>query len=82
LLDTDNHLTVKEAVEYLLKIEEKRKEKLFTPDTFCVGCARLGTDNVIKSGKASELMQQEFGPPPHCLIVPSTLHFMEEEFLA
>ncbi len=82
LLDTNNHLTVKEAIEYLLKIEEKRKQKLFTPDTLCIGCARLGTDTLIKPGKVTDLMKQDFGPPPHCLIVPSKLHFMEEEFLA
>lgn len=81
LLDTNNHVTIPEAIEYLLKIEQQKKEECFTPDTFCVGCARLGTDNNIMSGTAKKLARTSFGPPPHCLIVPATLHFMEKEFL-
>ena len=28
-----------------------------------------------------ELIKKDFGKPPYCLIVPSKLHFMEEDVL-
>ena len=75
-------MNVNEAIEVMLKIESKRKEKIFTKDTFCIGCARLGSKKpVIKAGKAKELLKYDFGAPLHCLIVPSNLHFIEEEAL-
>lgn len=86
LLDLDpinnKFLTINEAIRKLLEIEKEKKEKVFTKDTFCVGCARLGSkDFVIKAGSASELEKEEFGDAPYCLIVPAAMHFMEEEIL-
>ena len=80
--DLEKYMTVNEAIEILLKIESKRGENVFTNETFCVGCARLGGDFVIKAGKASELLQFDFGKPLHCLIVPGKMHFMEEDILS
>lgn len=75
-------MTIKEGVASLLSVEKKRGENVFTDDTLCVGCARLGgADLHIKAGKASELLSEDFGGPLHCLIVPGRLHFMEEEAL-
>lgn len=86
LLDLDpekkRFMTVNDAISILLGIEESRKENIFTEDTFVVGCARLGSDDFfIKAGKIKDLDGVRFGKPPHCLIVPSELHFMEEEAL-
>jgi diphthine synthase len=75
------YMTVGEAIDLLLKMEEARKESVFTKETICVGVARLGGDSFIRSGKARELQKLDFGPPPHALIVPGKLHFMEEEML-
>jgi diphthine synthase len=75
-------MTINEAIEYLLKIELKRSQKVFARDTLCVGIARLGKkDQFIKSGKAKDLLNIDFGKAPHCLVVPGSLHFVEEEFL-
>lgn len=75
-------MTVNEAVNILLKIEERRKEGVFTEETLCVGCARLGSMNrIIRFGKAKKIANEKFGEPPHCLIVPARLHFVEEEAL-
>lgn len=74
-------MTIKEAIKTLLTIENKRKENVFTEETYCIGCARIGSDNVIKYGKAKDLLVQDFGPELHCLIIPGKLHFMEEEML-
>lgn len=80
--EESRYMVVDEAIEILLSIENKRKEKVFTEDTFCIGCARIGAkDAAIKSGKSKKLLKESFGRPPHCLIVPSRLHFMEEDAL-
>jgi diphthine synthase len=71
-----------EAIRYLLKVESIKRQKIFSEKTFCVGCARIGGEKqIIKSGRASELIEYDFGKPPHCLIVTAKLHFMEEEML-
>lgn len=80
--DEKRFMTVNDAVNHLLKVEQKRKENIFTKDTFCVGCARIGfPDEFIKAGKAKDLLDVDFGRPVHCLVVPGKLHFMEEEAL-
>ncbi len=79
----DRFMTVNDAIKYLLEIEAKRKEKFFTDDTFCIGCARLGSDSpTIISGTAKQLVREDFGAPLHCLIVPGKLHFAEEKAIS
>lgn len=73
-------LTIPEALKLLLKTAKKRNSKVFTEETLCIGCARLGSDKkVIKVGKVKELLREEFGQPPYCLIVPSKLEEYEYE---
>lgn len=80
--EQNKYMAANEAINYLLTIELKRNEKLFTPETLCVACARLGAkDQLIRAGKAKNLLKENLGKPIHCLIVPGKLHFMEEEFL-
>ncbi|PIN68891.1 diphthine synthase [Candidatus Woesearchaeota archaeon CG11_big_fil_rev_8_21_14_0_20_43_8] len=78
--DLNRFMTVSEAVRYLLEIEEKRCEGVFTKETRCIGCARLGCgDMKVVYGTASDIAMLDMGGPLHCLIVPGKLHFMEEE---
>lgn len=73
--DEDKFLTIKQAIEYLIKQGVKDSVK-------AVACARIGSDNaVIKYGELSKLKELDFGNPPYCLIIPAKLHFMEEEAL-
>lgn len=86
LLDLDpienKFLTVTDAIRYLLKVEIKRGEKIISDNTLCIGCARISSkDQIIKAGKANKLLEHDFKQGPHCLIIPSELHFMEEEAL-
>ncbi len=75
-------MTVNDSIEILLKIEKREKRGVFSEDSLCIGCARLGSDDfMVKVGKAKELMGFDFGKPPHCLIIPGKMHFMEEEVL-
>ena len=61
----------------------KRGERVFTDNTLCVGCAKLGSlDQIIRVGKANELLSYLFKNGMQCLIVPAKkMHFMEEEAL-
>ena len=80
--EEEKFMPVNDAIRYLLKVELKRNEKIFSEKTLCVGCARVGSENqLIKAGTAKELLKLDFGKPMHCLIVPGKLHFMEEEAL-
>ena len=86
LLDLDpmneKYMKVNEAIQMLLDLEGEKQEELINFDTTMVACARLGTKSaLIKVGKAQELMAMDFGGPPHCLIVPGRMHFVEEETL-
>ncbi len=85
LLDIKNLdclMTIQQAIQIFLGIEAKREENVFTKDTMCIGCARLGSaGSIIKAGTAEKLYSAYFGAPTHCLIIPGMLHFMEEEAL-
>ena len=75
-------MTINDALTYLLIVEEKRQELVFTQNTKCLAIARLGSDDcIIKYGKVKDLMKVDFGKPLHCLIIPGKLHFMEEDAL-
>lgn len=75
-------LTIADALAYLFRVESRRKKGAFSSETFCIGCARLGSaTQVIHAGTAHQLAKVNFGAPPYCFIVPAELHFMEEEFL-
>jgi diphthine synthase len=82
--DKDKYMTINEAIELLLKLEEMENESVFDEKTLCVGVARLGGDDkktLIGFGNAEELVKQDFGGSPHVLIVPGELHFSEEDYL-
>ncbi|HME87212.1 MAG TPA: diphthine synthase [Candidatus Nanoarchaeia archaeon] len=79
----DKFMTVPDAIRYMLKLELRRHQKVFTESTMVIGVARLGSEKpLIVYGKAKDVMNVNFGLPVHCLIVPGRMHFMEEEFLA
>ncbi len=76
------YLSIREALGLLLKIEEKRKKKTVTMNTLVVGIARAGSNNpAVKAGFLKDLLSYDFGEPPHSIIFPGKLHFMEAEAL-
>lgn len=80
--EEDSMMTAGEAMDILLKIEDKRGEDIFTEDTLCVVLGRAGApDTVLRAGSVKDMRSMDFGPTPHTLIVPGKLHFMEEEYL-
>lgn len=75
-------MKINEAIEILLNLEKEFKRGAITSDTLCIGVARLGREDYkIKAGKASQLLKEDFGRPPHSLIIPASLDHVEEESL-
>ncbi|RUS12827.1 diphthine synthase [Endogone sp. FLAS-F59071] len=83
IYEPPRYMTVNQAVEQLLEIEENRQEQAYTPDTLAIGCARIGTvTQCIISGTLRQLVDCDFGGPLHSLVIVGTkMHFLEAEFI-
>ncbi|MBS7632312.1 diphthine synthase [Candidatus Bathyarchaeota archaeon] len=76
------YLSTNEALQMLLKTEKKEGKGVATPRTLVVGVARAGSRSpTVKAGFIGEMLSFNFGNPPHSLIFPGELHFMEAEAL-
>jgi diphthine synthase len=74
----DRCMTIPEAVGLLEMMAENSGFSI----PLYVGIARAGSDSpVVVAGDAGRLMNTDFGPPLHILIVPAGLHVMEQEYL-
>ena len=75
-------MTVATALEQLLEVEAARGEGAYSEDTMCVGVARLGADSQrIAAGTMRQLLEQDFGPPLHSLVIVGETHPIEDEIL-
>ena len=75
-------MTIAEGISQLIEMELRRKEGAFSPDMLLVGIARAGgPQQFVKAGSAESLLSVDFGPPPHTIIAPGRLHFMEADAL-
>jgi diphthine synthase len=80
--EEERYMTVKEGLEALLRVEERKNKGVVTKETLVVGVARAGSEEPrVKAGYVGELVDYEFGAPPHTLVFPGRLHFMEAEAL-
>jgi diphthine synthase len=80
--DEKRFLNIPKGLELLLRIEQKRKKRITTPNTLAIGVARVGSQApVLKADFIRKLLNYDFGEPPHSLIFPGKLHFMEAEAL-
>jgi len=76
------YLTVNDALRSLLELGKQKKEQVITPKTLVVGVARAGSPSpTVKAGFIEEVVEFDFGAPPHTLVFPGKLHFMEAEAL-
>jgi diphthamide biosynthesis methyltransferase len=63
-------------------MEEKINGNIFKQDSILCVVARAGADEpVVAAGNIKELIDRDFGPPLHTIVVPGKLHFMEFEAL-
>jgi len=80
--EEERYMTVKEGLDVLVEVEKKRRKSVITQETLVVGVARAGSeDPTVKAAYVEELIDYEFGAPPHTLVFPGKLHFMEAEAL-
>ena len=86
LLDVDSergrHMSIGQALQSLLAVEERRSLGVIGRNTLAVGLARVSSaDQMVRAGRVRDLLELDFGSPPHCLVIPGRLHFAESEAL-
>ncbi len=86
LLDIDaensRYMTANEGLHLLQDMERRTGRRIITDNTLVCVVARAGSSGaVVRAGQLSDLVKMDFGPPPHSIVVPGPLHFMEEEAL-
>ncbi|UCG36225.1 MAG: diphthine synthase [Candidatus Bathyarchaeota archaeon] len=75
-------MTVKDALKVLMSIEKRRQESVIKKNTLALGIARAGSKRpTVKAGWIDGILNYDFGDPPHALVFPGKLHFMEAEAL-
>jgi diphthine synthase len=78
----NRYLSISQAIESLLAVEEKKKNGVITSETVAVGVARAGSNEpTLKADFVKDLVKFDFGEPPYSLIFPGDLHFMEVDAL-
>jgi diphthine synthase len=76
------YMSIKEGLEALLSVEKQKLQRVVTLETTAIGIARAGSNApTVKANRVSELLKFDFGAPPHVLVFPGRLHFMEAEAL-
>lgn len=77
-VEEERYMHIREALQILLSIENARHESVITGKTLVVGIARAGSKKpTVKAGLLNEVLEFKFGGPPHILIFPGNLHFVE-----
>lgn len=78
--DKKRYMTANEGMILLLKMEEKHKENIITEENVVCVVARAGSSEPIAvAGTIKDIIDRDFGPPLHTLVIPGKLHFMEIE---
>lgn len=87
LLDVDAEhgyfMSPTEAFSEIIEMGAELSSVLLGEGTFCCTVSRAGgEDCATRAGRISRLRGEDFGAPPHCIVVPGRLHFKEAEALA
>ena len=81
-VDEKRYLPIKDALEMLREIEQKKQQGIASDNAFAVGVARAGSKNpTLKADFVKDLVNFNFGKPPMSLIFTGQLHFMEVDSL-
>lgn len=63
-------MSIDTALQQLLEVEATRNGGAYGPETTAVGMSRLGSpDQQIVAGSMQQLLDVDFGPPLHCLVI-------------
>jgi len=78
--DKKRYMTANEGMNLLLKMEEKHKENIITQENVVCVVARAGSSEpIVIADTIKDIINRDFGPPLHSLVIPGKLHFMEIE---
>jgi diphthine synthase len=81
-VEEERYLSIHEALNLLLNVEERKRENVIGKNSAVVGVARAGSKTpTVKAGFPEEMLKFDFGGPPQSLIFAGRLHFMEAEAL-
>jgi len=76
------HLKPGDGLKMLREVEASYKLGVFSDDRLLVVASRLGwPDQSVAAGRLSDLSKMDFGPPPHSIVVPGSLHYTESDAL-
>jgi len=80
--EKNKYMTPNEGMQILLRVEDEKKESIFTKDTEIIVFTRAGSEKpLIIYGQVKDLLNKNFGNPPYVIIIPGKLHFTEKEYL-
>ena len=70
-----------EAISLLLEVEKEYAKGIISTESRIFVCSRLcHPDEKILYASIGDLKERLYGIGPHCIVFPSDLHFIEEEF--
>jgi len=73
-----HYMSICDGLITLLAMEKEKRKCVISSDSLVVGVARAGApDCCVKAGFIKNILKQDFGLPPHTLVFPGKLHFME-----
>ncbi|MCM8830720.1 MAG: diphthine synthase [Candidatus Omnitrophica bacterium] len=82
LLDLDKNfgpMNIKKALEIIFRAQEEEQKKIIFPNTKIIILSKIGFKNQkIWAGEISQLKKDISGPS--VIIIPSKMHFLEEEY--
>src|SRR5438552_16784916 len=82
LREDGTFLAPRDAIASLLRMASAIGTTEFGPHTLACVLSRVGSPDVrALAGLIAELADRDLAPPPHCLVIPGTLHFLEREAL-
>lgn len=75
-------LDPKEGISSLFFSEDQQRRNVISNSTFGIVASRIGAKNQkITAGRLGSLAKEDFGRPPHTIIIPGRMHFTELDAL-
>jgi len=75
-------MTASEGLRQLMDMAARAGEDAIGPETTVAAVARAGAgDQIAVAGRMEDVIAADLGEPPHTVVIPGELHFMEEDAL-
>ncbi|UCD93118.1 MAG: diphthine synthase [Methanobacteriota archaeon] len=82
LKESGETMSVREAIDYLMRLETTKKEGVVTKESVVCALGDVGSDNPeVVCDRMEKLAAKKFESQIFCLVLPAELHFMEKEAL-